>query len=62
MVYLRVGLMDLFVVGESQNPAGGVQTNVHLKTRIPGALPAFRPTTVATVNLSNYTRVQHRAV
>lgn len=60
--YLRVGLIDLFIVGEFQSPAGGVQTDVHLKTRIPGALPAFWPATVAAVNFSNYSRVEHCAV
>lgn len=48
--YLRVAVLRLLVVQQQQHPAGGVEADIDLQTRVAGAPPALGPAAVRAVD------------
>lgn len=59
--YLRVAVLRLLVMQQLQHPAGGVDADVDLQTRVAGAPPALGPTAVRAVDQPDHGGVEDGA-
>lgn len=59
--YLRVAVLRLLVVQQQQHPAGGVEADIDLQTRVAGAPPALGPAAVRAVDQADHGGVEDGA-